>query len=186
MKEKWTAADACFNIRRASAADVNILAKIGSQTFRDSYGRDNDLITMEQYLSLSFSADQIATEIGAPAAVFLLACRGICPIGYAKLNVENFPGCVTGPKPVRLVRMYMEQEYIGKGYGTALMKSCLRESRRGGYETIWLGVWEQNRRAQRFYQKQGFHPVGSQDFIFGREIQQDIIMTKNIPKSIDA
>ena len=79
----------------------------------------------------------------------------------------------------------MEQEYIGSGYGTALMKSCLEESCRSGYKTIWLGVWEQNKRAQRFYQKQGFHPMGTHDFFFGREIQKDIIMANNLRKEVN-
>jgi ribosomal protein S18 acetylase RimI-like enzyme len=182
MREEWNAPDAEFCIRRGSLADVGIVAALGLRTFRDSYGPDNDPGTMSDYLGSSFSPEQIASEIASPTAIFLLACRGSHTIGYAKLEVETFPDCVNGPKPIRLVRMYMEQAYIGRGYGTELMKFCLEESCRNGYKIIWLGVWEQNQRAQRFYQRQGFHPVGSQDFIFGREIQKDIIMARVITK----
>jgi ribosomal protein S18 acetylase RimI-like enzyme len=182
MQDAWNVEDTDFCIRRASLADVEIVAELGSRTFQDSYGSDNDPGTMKHYLASSFSPEQIASELAAPTAIFLLVCRGSYTIGYAKLDVENFPDCVSGPKPIRLVRMYMEQGYIGNGYGAALMKSCLEESCRAGYKTIWLGVWEQNKRAQRFYQNQGFHPVGSLDFIFGREIQKDVIMAKDIAK----
>jgi ribosomal protein S18 acetylase RimI-like enzyme len=182
MQEAWTADDAEFYIRRASLADVDIVAELGSRTFLDSYGPDNDPGTMKHYLRSSFSPEQIASELAAPTAIFLLACRRRYTIGYAKLDVEKFPDCVSGRKPIRLVRLYIEQRYIGNGFGAALMKSCLEESCRAGYKTIWLGVWEENKRAQRFYQNQGFHPMGSLDFIFGREVQKDVIMVKDIAK----
>jgi ribosomal protein S18 acetylase RimI-like enzyme len=180
MQVKWNAAEAEIYIRRASLADVGILTALGLRTFRDSYGPDNDPDTMTDYLASSFSPEQIASELAAPASIFLLANKNGKAIGYAKLDVDKLPDCVTGPGPIRLFRFYVEQEYTGNGCGAALMKACLNEARRGGYQSIWLGVWEQNERAQRFYQKQGFHPVGSQDFIFGREIQKDIIMARVI------
>ena len=180
LQETWHGADPEFHIRGASLADVAVVAGLGSRTFQDSYGPDNDPGTMKRYLAASFSPEQIASEIATPTSIFLLACRGSHTIGYAKLDVENIPDCVSGPKPIRLVRLYMEQGFIGSGYGSALMKSCLEESCRSGYKTIWLGVWEQNKRAQRFYQKQGFHPMGTHAFFFGREIQKDIIMAKDI------
>jgi ribosomal protein S18 acetylase RimI-like enzyme len=172
-------ADTEFYIRRASLADADILAELGSQTFQDSYGSQNDPGTMAHYLASSFSLEQIASELASPSAIFLLACIGDGSIGYAKLDAEDAPACVVGPRPVRLIRLYVQKRHIGKGYGAALMKSCLAESSRKGFETVWLGVWEQNKRAQRFYRKQGFRTVGTLDFAFGGEIQKDVVMVMN-------
>jgi ribosomal protein S18 acetylase RimI-like enzyme len=41
---------------------------------------------------------------------------------------------------------------------------------------LWLGVWEENPRAIRFYDKCGFMPVGSQDFNLGAARQRDRVM----------
>ena len=40
---------------------------------------------------------------------------------------------------------------------------------------VWLGVWERNARAQAFYGKYGFRPVGTHVFMFGDEPQTDEI-----------
>lgn len=96
------------------------------------------------------------------------------------LRVSKGPVPVTGTKPVELVRIYIEEEFIGKGYGPALMKSCLEEAKSNGHRMIWLGVWEKNLRAIRFYEKWGFTIVGTKEFILGRDLQNDHIMARPI------
>ena len=41
---------------------------------------------------------------------------------------------------------------------------------------IWLGVWEKNYRALRFYKKQGFIKFGEHFFIMGQDKQVDYLM----------
>ena len=43
---------------------------------------------------------------------------------------------------------------------------------------VWLGVWEQNPRAIRFYEKNGFVPFDTHVFILGEDKQTDILMKK--------
>ena len=68
---------------------------------------------------------------------------------------------------MELVRLYADQEVIGKGYGWVLMEACLEEAHGAGYRTTWLGVWEGNDRAIGFYTKWGFLRVGSREFVLG-------------------
>jgi ribosomal protein S18 acetylase RimI-like enzyme len=49
-----------------------------------------------------------------------------------------------------------------------------------GFQTIWLGVWERNLRAQTFYKKYGFAVVGQHIFKLGNDEQIDLIMTRKI------
>ena len=60
------------------------------------------------------------------------------------------------------------------------MTSCFVEARETGYRTLWLGVWGRNERAIAFYRRQGFRAVGTQAFPFGKEIQHDIVMFREI------
>ena len=85
---------------------------------------------------------------------------------------------VGGAKPIELVRLYASREWIGRGVGAALMRACLEEARGAGYETIWLGVWERNARAQTFYEKWGFRAVGEHVFQLGSDPQRDILMER--------
>jgi ribosomal protein S18 acetylase RimI-like enzyme len=78
------------------------------------------------------------------------------------------------------VRIYIEEEIIGKGYGSALMDFCLEEAKKNGYRTIWLGVWEKNLRAIRFYRMWRFTKVGTKEFVLGSDLQNDHIMARPV------
>ena len=115
-----------------------------------------------------------------PSTIFLLAYEDCKAVGYVMLRVSKKPMVVIGPKPVELVRLYIEEEIIGKGYGSALMNSCLKEAKKNGRRTIWLGVWEKNLRAIRFYEKWGFTKLGTKEFVLGSDLQNDHIMARPV------
>jgi ribosomal protein S18 acetylase RimI-like enzyme len=45
---------------------------------------------------------------------------------------------------------------------------------------MWLGVWEYNPRAQRFYEKNGFRMVDKHTFVLGSDPQTDLLMQKEL------
>lgn len=167
-------------IRQASHDEIETVTEIGARTFRDAFGPDNDPDDMEIYLASAFAPEQIATELADPASKFLLAYVGTEAVGYAKLKVGEVPECVRGPSPVELVRLYLDQRVLGKGYGAALIEACFEQARESGYKTIWLGVWECNERAQAFYRKWKFIEVGSHAFTVGNDVQADLIMERQV------
>lgn len=169
-----------FSIRRARPDDASLITEIGASTFEASFGADNRLEDMEQYLSLSFSKAHIDAQLADPSSIFLLAYEDCKAVGYVMLRVSKNPISVTGTKPVELVRLYIDEEIIGKGYGSALMNFCLKEAKKNGHRTIWLGVWEKNLRAIRFYEKWGFTKVGTKEFVLGSDVQNDHIMARPV------
>ena len=169
-----------LSIRRATPDDSSLIADIGAMTFEASFGANNRLEDMEQYLSLSFSKAHIEAQLAEPSTIFLLAYEDCKTVGYVMLRVSKKPMPVIGPKPVELVRLYIEEEIIGKGYGSALMNSCLKEAKKNGRRTIWLGVWEKNLRAIRFYEKWGYTKLGTKEFVLGSDLQNDHIMARPV------
>jgi ribosomal protein S18 acetylase RimI-like enzyme len=169
-----------LSIRRATPNDASLIADIGAITFEASFGADNRLEDMKQYLSLSFSKAHIEAQLADPSSIFLLAYEDCKVVGYVMLRVSKKPISVIGTKPVELVRLYIEEEIIGKGYGSALMNFCLKEAKKNGHRTIWLGVWEKNLRAIRFYEKWGFAKVGIKKFVLGSDLQNDHIMARPV------
>lgn len=167
-------------IRQASHNEVETVTEIGARTFRDAFAPDNDPDDMEMYLAAAFAPEQIATELADPSSRFLLAYVGEEAVGYAKLKVGEVPDCVRGPSPMELVRLYLDQRVLGKGYGAALIKACFEQARGNGCKTIWLGVWERNERAKTFYRKWGFIEVGSHTFTVGNDVQTDLIMERQV------
>ena len=45
-----------------------------------------------------------------------------------------------------------------------------------GYQLMWLGVWELNHKALKFYEKKGLKAFHSHTFQLGNESQNDILM----------
>ena len=46
--------------------------------------------------------------------------------------------------------------------------------------SLWLGVWEDNARAIRFYEKMGFKAVGEHKFMVGKNVRRDLVMEKSV------
>ena len=71
-------------------------------------------------------------------------------------------------------------EYFGLGIGPAMMNLALEEAQKRNKTWAWLGVWEHNPRAIRFYEKYGFEQCGSHPFMMGEEEQLDLLMKKRL------
>lgn len=167
-----------LDFRTAGIADADLIVQIGAETFLAAFGPDNTVEDMEKYLAANFNLERIRSQIEDPAASFLLGYDGGQLAAYAMLRAGTPPKSVTSPDPIELVRFYVRPEIIGLGYGSALMTACLRQAQDLGRSTIWLGVWEINQRAIRFYQKWDFKIVGERKFILGDDVQNDFIMAR--------
>ena len=167
-------------IRPATSADAEVLADVAARTFRDAFAKDNTAEDMDAYTRDAFSTEQLAVEIQTPGNHFLLAFTDApTPAGYAKVRSGATGPGVTAATPVELHRLYVEQPALGKGVGPALLQASIDTAQALGGTTIWLGVWEHNARAIRFYQKWGFTVVGAQTFTLGRDQQTDLIMQRS-------
>ncbi|HEV2880520.1 MAG TPA: GNAT family N-acetyltransferase [Pyrinomonadaceae bacterium] len=167
-------------IRRANPDDAGLLAELGARTFSETFAADNSPEDIATYLAASFNPAQQAAELADPASIFLIAEVGGRAAGYAKLHAGEPAGGVEGHQPVELVRLYVLHEWLGRGVGAELMRACVDEARQAGHGTIWLGVWEQNGRAQAFYRKWGFRAVGEHVFQLGADSQRDILMERAV------
>ena len=174
-------------IRKATKKDAEGLAHLAHRTFETAFGSQNDPEDIRVYLDHNFSTAQIQNELAAPNTFFLLAYLGRFLIGYVKLAAGASPASpddVGNEKSIQLCRIYIDAHLTGKGYGSQIMTACLKESRRLGYETVWLGVWEKNLSAQKFYERFGFRRVGTQSFVLGSDVQKDAVFAcalKNAP-----
>ena len=60
------------------------------------------------------------------------------------------------------------------------MDECFKIAQENKCDVMWLGVWEYNPRAIRFYEKHGFVEVGSHVFQLGKDPQIDLLMQKKL------
>lgn len=171
-----------IHIRRATPDDAKLLTDLSYTTFRDAFAHHpkNAPDDLNHYMRQAFSPEQIATELADANMIFLVAEIGGKPAGYAKLINESIEPGITAKRPTELSRLYSHQEFLGKGVGQNLMDACFERAKNDNRDCMWLGVWEYNPRAQRFYEKNGFRFVGRHTFQLGSDPQTDLLMQKEI------
>lgn len=175
-----TSFDRKIIIRRGELRDAALLAELGARTFSETFAADNTPEDMAAYLASAFTPTQQAAELADSDSVYRIAETNGVAVGYAMLRFGDVPESVKGRKPIELVRLYVSRTSLGSGAGATLMKACIDEAKRRGFETLWLGVWEHNIRAQAFYRKWNFHKVGTHVFQLGNDPQTDILMQRSI------
>lgn len=169
-----------ISIRKAGISDVKIICALGVTTFYEAYFAFDDSKDLANYVLESFSREQIEKELKDKNSTFFIAEIGAGAVGYAKLR-ENAPAeCLEGENTVEIQRVYILEKMKGKRVGDALMKKCFEEARRKNYESVWLGVWEENLSARKFYQKYGFEKVGELTFPYGETVGTNHVLKLNL------
>jgi diamine N-acetyltransferase len=97
-------------------------------------------------------------------------------IGYLKLNYGQAQTELKDSKALEIERIYVLQTYQGKNVGQLLYTKAIEIAKQASVDYVWLGVWEENHRALRFYQKNGFVPFDKHVFKLGDDEQTDILM----------
>ena len=171
-----------ITIRQAIPEDAKLLTDLAYTTFWDAFAHHpkNAPDDLNHYMRQAFNTDQIAAELADEKSIFLVAELAGKAAGYAKLAIDNIEPGITAEHPIELVRLYSHQEYLGQGIGQSLMDACFERAKQEGRDVMWLGVWEYNPRAQRFYEKNGFRVVGSHVFQLGEDAQTDLLMQKEL------
>lgn len=169
-------------IKPATAADAERLAEFGERVFDEVFSPDNDEGDMASYLNEAFSPEIQRAEITATGSIVLLALDpGSNEIaGYLHIAPAKTPPCVSGAAPVELKRLYVEPSRHRSGIGKALLDEGIARAGAAGAQTLWLGVWERNAKAQAFYAREGFTRVGEHPFVLGSDTQTDWIMQRAI------
>jgi GNAT superfamily N-acetyltransferase len=133
-----------MEIRRARAADVDILVAIHQVARRTYYGdlpiRDDTQQLREAY------ADSVASP---GRTVLCVDGEEGHPAGFLSL----------GP-PARLVGLYVVPAYWRRGIGGALHDAGVDVWRAAGVTEGHLEVWDGNERAKAFYLRRGWQPFG--------------------------
>ena len=166
----------------ANLSDAERLAELARKTFWDAFHEHpaNSPEDMAAYMDSAFSLDQIAGELSQPDNVYLIAETDGEPAGYARLITGRHEDGITAARPIELNRLYTHQRFLGSGIGQMLLDKCMEFASANGHDVIWLGVWEHNPRAKRFYEKNGFTYAGTHIFQLGSDPQTDLLMQRSV------
>lgn len=137
---------------------------------------------MTKYLDEYFSVEKLTVEFKNKSSEFYFATIGKNVIGYLKLNFGQAQTELQDEKALEIERIYVIKEFHGKDVGQLLYNKALQIARQKIVEYIWLGVWEENRRAINFYTKNGFVEFDKHIFKLGNEVQTDKMMKLSLKR----
>ncbi len=166
------------NIRQCDISDLDELLDLAIQTFDDAFRPMNTTANIEAYLREAFTRDKFQVELAHPHSAFYFIFVDGRLAGYVKLNVLDAQTDLQDPDSLEIERIYVKKEYQGRGLGKMMLEHALELARQAGKKFAWLGVWEKNENAIRFYQRLGFQQAGTHGFLLGDDHQTDYIMKK--------
>ena len=165
-------------IRRALLTDATALAILAERTFCDTFAHLYNPEDLQTFLEESYSIAVIEAEIADPHNAWWLATDSAGEtVGYAKLRPCQLP--VDEPLAegtLELQKLYFLKEAQGTGVAQAMMETVLDFARAHGRPWLYLNVWEENYKAQRFYTKYGFKVCGEYVFRVGTHGDRELIM----------
>ena len=165
-----------LTLEQITTKEVLQLQKIGRQTFIETFSDANTAENMQLYLEEGFSVEKLTAELMDKNASFYFAKLDSQAIGYLKLNIGSAQTELKDEKALEIERIYVLKEFHGLKVGQFLFDHAVQIAKKNRMEYIWLGVWEENKKAINFYKKNGFTAFDKHQFVLGNEIQTDIMM----------
>lgn len=173
--------DTLVIVDRAGLWDAEALSDVAATTFPLACPPGLATADIETYIDEALSDERFGDYLSNPDHTVLKAVAGGQIVGYTMLIAgEPADPAVARAVDLRPVleinKMYVLSGHHGTGVSTALMTAALDHARDNGYAGVWLGVNQDNARAQRFYAKRGFHTVGTRTFTVGSTVCNDYLM----------
>lgn len=169
-----------LSITEVSAKELPLLQQISQATFVKAFGEVNTKEDMEFYLTSKMSLDQLTLEWQTSGSTFYFARLDEEITGYLKLNTGAAQNEQLMEPSLEVERIYVIDKFQGKGFGQQLLDFAIQQAQEQGIKLVWLGVWEHNHGARRFYERNGFVAFSQHVFMMGEDEQIDILMKREV------
>ena len=165
-----------IEIRKATVSDLETIQKISIQTFIETFASVNTPENIANYIKESLNTEQLTAELNNLNPQFYIAYSNDDVVGYLKINFGDAQTESFNENALEVQRIYVLQNFHGKNIGQLLLDEVKNIAKSTGVDSVWLGVWEENHRAIRFYTKNGFVVFDKHVFIMGNDEQTDLLM----------
>ncbi|WP_105382355.1 GNAT family N-acetyltransferase [Neorhizobium alkalisoli] len=151
-------------IRKASAADVDVLAVIGPAAYAASYGYLwNDGSRFAEHL-VTFGSQAFEEFLARADTELWVAQMGGSIVGFLSMIIGSPNPISQEPNGAEIPRIYLLPQAQGSGLGRQLLEAAVTEARERGVGHIWLDVMASADRAKAAYLKWGFSVLGTRMF----------------------
>ncbi|MBN1651261.1 MAG: GNAT family N-acetyltransferase [Bacteroidales bacterium] len=165
-----------ISIRPVDKKEGIELQKIGKNTFYETFVDTCSPTDMHIYLEEQHALNRLNAELENPESQFFFAERENRIVAYLKVNWGKAQTESKLPKALEIERLYVLAEFQGLKIGQLMMDKAIEIAKAMSRDFVWLGVWENNFKAIRFYEKLGFSVFDSHVFWVGNDPQTDVLM----------
>jgi ribosomal protein S18 acetylase RimI-like enzyme len=170
-------------VAAATEADLPELAEVAARTFPLACPPSATRENIAAFIAENLSQERFGDYLTDSDRTVLAARDDGRMVGYVMLirgvpDDDEVQRAVTPRPAVELSKMYVLPDAHGAGVAAALMSAALRHATDLDAKGVWLGVNQQNERAQRFYTKHGFTVTGTKTFRLGAGIENDYVMVR--------
>lgn len=115
--------------------------------------------------------------------MLFVAEDGGAAVGYTMLVMgeptdADVAAVITTRPTAELSKCYVAPGHHGAGVASRLMTATLDAAAERGAAAVWLGVNQENAKAQRFYEKSGFARAGVKRFLVGDRYEDDYVLER--------
>ena len=167
-----------ITIKKVTESDLSIIKDISIKTFKETFEKDNPPEETKKYIEENFTDEKILSEIKTEGSQFYLAYLDDKPVAYLKINTGEAQTEKQGNDSLEIQRIYVLIEFKGKRIGSLLLKKAEEEASKMKIKRMWLGVWEHNADALKFYYKKGYKKFSEHVFMYGTDKQTDFLLEK--------
>ena len=161
---------------RCRPSDLEKLRRLSVSTFTEAFSAHNDPDDFREYLRQAFDPGQLSKELLNPESQFHFLWSGAVLAGYCKLNTGQAQTELQHPDGMEIERIYIRKAFQGRGLGSWMLERLKAMASQMGKTYLWLGVWEANLDAIRFYERHGFTTFGKHPYYIGSDRQMDWMM----------
>ena len=162
-----------LTIRNYSRDNVEALAEFSARSFSDTFGHLYPADDLKKHLEDKCSVAYFVAE--EPNFTSLLLYDGDKLVGYSTFGDVKVPlDKEVASDALELQRFYLDASHHGTGAAQQLMDATLNAMKTAS--EIYLGVWSENERAQKFYTRYGFNHIGNYTYYVGKQEDDEWIM----------
>jgi ribosomal protein S18 acetylase RimI-like enzyme len=163
-----------FQIRKGRAEDAERLAVLAVQVWLHTYAIHGITNEIARYVLSELTPEKFSATLHEADCHVFVAEHGENLVGFAVVRVDA-PCPAKSDACVELQTLYVQEHYIGRGIGKALIQAA--EVKASASESaLWLTVNARNASAITFYAHQGYSRIGTAYFVLGEERHENHVL----------
>jgi len=167
-----------LTFEKCTTDDLDILVNISRDTFVHAFEKQNDPEDFWNYINEAFNENVIIEQLLDVNSEFYFVYLKNVLVGYFKLNKNEAQTEQFAKKSMELERIYVLNDFQGQGIGKQMLFEAIKIAKSCKASFLWLGVWQENKKAVRFYETHGFKKFGTHPYYIGKDKQTDWLMKK--------